>query len=95
MQQTIIIDDVLLKNATHCLAIDDINEVISVALRELIKNHPVIPQKRHQPEGQCNFSDGICGSPNTKTRKVLDNARLNIDVYTATDINDLFQQLNL
>jgi hypothetical protein len=80
MQQTITVDDALLKNATHCLAIDDINEVISVALRELIKNH----------EEQCHFSDGICGSPNTQTRKVLDDARLDIDVYTATDINDLF-----
>jgi hypothetical protein len=46
MQQTIIIDDELLNNATHCLAMDDINEIVNIALRELIKNHPIIDKKQ-------------------------------------------------
>lgn len=46
MQQTIIIDDELLNNATHCLAMDDINEIVTIALRELIKNHPIIDKKQ-------------------------------------------------
>ena len=47
MQQTIIIDDELLNNATHCLAMNDINEIVNIALRELIKNHPIIDKKSH------------------------------------------------
>jgi hypothetical protein len=46
MQQMIIIDDELLNNATHCLAMDDINEIVNIALRELIQNHPVSNNKQ-------------------------------------------------
>jgi Arc/MetJ family transcription regulator len=49
MQQIIMIDDELLNNATHCLAIDDINEIVNIALHELIKNHPVANIKINQP----------------------------------------------
>ena len=49
MQQMIMIDDELLNNATHCLAMDDINEIVNIALRELIKNHSVINKKFNQP----------------------------------------------
>ncbi|MDP3007994.1 MAG: type II toxin-antitoxin system VapB family antitoxin [Methylococcales bacterium] len=48
MRQIITIDDELLNNATHCLAMDDINEVINIALRELIKNHPAINKNSNQ-----------------------------------------------
>ena len=39
MQQTITINDKLLKNASQCVGIDDFNEIINLALLELIKNH--------------------------------------------------------
>lgn len=49
MRQIITIDDALLKSASYCLATDDINEVVAIALHELIKNHPVATDKRRQP----------------------------------------------
>ena len=51
MQQTIMIDDGLLENAANCLAIEDANEIVNAALRELIKNHstPVEKKRRRQP----------------------------------------------
>lgn len=48
MQQLVMIDDELLNNATHCLAIDDVNEIVSIALCELIKNHPIADIKTNQ-----------------------------------------------
>lgn len=48
MQRTITIDDTLLQNAAQCLAMEDVNQVISIALAELIQNHHV-PVKRRQP----------------------------------------------
>lgn len=48
MQQAITIDDGLLKDAADYLAIDDVNEIINAALRELIKNHPLKSYKQTQ-----------------------------------------------
>lgn len=47
--QQVLIDDTLLNEAAHCLALEDANEVVSIALRELINNHASIPKKRRQP----------------------------------------------
>jgi hypothetical protein len=47
--QQVLIDDTLLNEAAHCLSLEDTNEVVSIALRELINNHPPIPKKRRQP----------------------------------------------
>jgi hypothetical protein len=40
--QQVLIDDTLLNEAAHCLSLEDTNEVVSIALRELINNHPFL-----------------------------------------------------
>jgi hypothetical protein len=49
MQQTITINDTLLKNASQCVGIDDFNEIINIALHELIQNHQVVDKRRQPP----------------------------------------------
>jgi len=49
MQQTINLNDVLLKNASQCVGIGDFNEIINIALHELIKNHQVVDKRRQPP----------------------------------------------
>ena len=49
MQQTITINDTLLKSASQCVGIDDFNEIINSALHELIKNHQPIDKRRQPP----------------------------------------------
>jgi hypothetical protein len=49
MKQTIIINDKLLENASKCVGIEDVNEVIELALRELIAKHKTSFPKRRQP----------------------------------------------
>ena len=49
MQQTITINDTLLKNASQCVGIDDFNEIINIALHELIKNHQAVNKRRQPP----------------------------------------------
>ncbi len=49
MQQTITINGTLLKNASQCVGIDDLNEIINIALRDLIKNHQAVDKRRQPP----------------------------------------------
>ena len=49
MQQTITISDTLLKKASKCMGIDDFNEIVNIALQELIKNHQPIDKRRQPP----------------------------------------------
>jgi hypothetical protein len=49
MQKTITINDTLLKNASQCVGIDDFNEIINIALHELIKNHQAVDKRRQPP----------------------------------------------
>jgi hypothetical protein len=49
MQQTITISDTLLKNASQCVGVDDFNEIINLALHELIKNHQAVNKRRQPP----------------------------------------------
>ena len=49
MQQTITINDTSSKNASQRAGIDDFNEIISIALHELIKNHQVVDKRRQPP----------------------------------------------
>lgn len=49
MQQTITINDTLLKNASQCVGTDDFNEIINIALHELIKSHQVSGKRRQPP----------------------------------------------
>lgn len=49
MQQTITINDALLKNASQCVGVDDCNEIINIALHELIKNHQSVNKRRQPP----------------------------------------------
>lgn len=49
MQQTITVNDTLLKNASQCVGVDDFNEIINIALRELIQNHQAVDKRRQPP----------------------------------------------
>ncbi len=49
MQQTIVINDTLLKIASQCVGIDDCNEIVNIALHELIKNHQTGDKRRQPP----------------------------------------------
>lgn len=49
MQQTITINDTLFKNVSQCAGIDDFNEIINIALHELIKNHQAVDKRRQPP----------------------------------------------
>ncbi|MDP2178418.1 MAG: type II toxin-antitoxin system VapB family antitoxin [Methylobacter sp.] len=49
MQQTITINDTLLKNASQCVGVDDFNEIINIALHELIQNHQTVDKRRQPP----------------------------------------------
>lgn len=49
MQKTITINDTLLKNASQCMGIDDFNEIINIALHELIQNHQTVDKRRQPP----------------------------------------------
>ncbi|SJM89365.1 hypothetical protein CRENPOLYSF2_1150002 [Crenothrix polyspora] len=49
MQQTITINDTLLKNASQYAGTDDFNEIINIALHELIKSHQVSDKRRQPP----------------------------------------------
>ncbi|NOT84060.1 MAG: hypothetical protein HOP02_04600 [Methylococcaceae bacterium] len=49
MQQTIIINDKIFKNASRCAGLDDVNEVIKMALLEFNKNHQAAAKRRHPP----------------------------------------------
>lgn len=49
MQQTIVINDMLLRTASQCVGIDDYNEIVSIALHELIKNHQTGDKRRQPP----------------------------------------------
>jgi len=49
MQQTITIDDTLINCASQCMGIDDFNEIVNIALHELIKNHQPIDKRRQPP----------------------------------------------
>lgn len=45
MQQTITINDTLFKNASQCAGLDDVNEVVNMALFEFIQNHQVVVKR--------------------------------------------------
>ncbi len=60
MQQTITINDTLLKNASQCVGVDDFNEIINIALHELIQNHQTV-DKRRQPPGSIAGKGKIIG----------------------------------
>jgi hypothetical protein len=47
--QTVIVNDYLLKNAAQCIGIEDSNEVITIALQELILHHQPIIKRRQPP----------------------------------------------
>ncbi|WP_411727251.1 type II toxin-antitoxin system VapB family antitoxin [Methyloglobulus sp.] len=49
MQQTITINDTLLENASQCVGLEDVNEIINMALHELITNHQAIGKRRQPP----------------------------------------------
>ncbi|MCX7088372.1 MAG: type II toxin-antitoxin system VapB family antitoxin [Methylococcales bacterium] len=49
MQQTITISDTLFKNASQCAGLDDVNEVINMALLEFINNHQTVTKRRQPP----------------------------------------------
>lgn len=49
MQQTITINDTLLKNASQCVGVDDFNEIINIALHEFIQNHQTVDKRRQPP----------------------------------------------
>ena len=49
MQKTITINDNLLKNASQCIGVDDFNEIIDIALHELIKNRQTLDKRRQPP----------------------------------------------
>ncbi|SJM94943.1 type II toxin-antitoxin system VapB family antitoxin [Crenothrix polyspora] len=49
MQQTITVNDTLLKNASQYAGTDDFNEIINIALHELIKKHQVYGKRRQPP----------------------------------------------
>lgn len=49
MQKTITINDTLIKNASQCIGVDDFNEIINIALHELIKNHQALDKRRQPP----------------------------------------------
>lgn len=49
MQQTITINDTLFKNASQCVGLDDVNEVINLALLEFINNHQTVAKCRQPP----------------------------------------------
>lgn len=49
MQQTITINDTLLKNASQCVGVDDFDEIINIALHELIQNHQTVDKRRRPP----------------------------------------------
>lgn len=49
MQQTVIVNDTLLKNASQYAGTDDFNEIINIALHELIKNHQISGKHRQPP----------------------------------------------
>lgn len=49
MQQTITINDTLLKNASQCIGVNDFDEIINIALHELIQNHQTVGKRRQPP----------------------------------------------
>jgi len=49
MQKTININETLVKNASQCIGIDDFNELVNIALLELIENHPPRVKRRQPP----------------------------------------------
>ena len=49
MQQNITINDTLLKNASQFVGVDDFDEIINLALHELIKNHQAVNKRRQPP----------------------------------------------
>lgn len=49
MQLTITIDDDLLHAAAQCLAHEDVNRIVNIALAELILNHLLPLKDHHQP----------------------------------------------
>jgi Bacterial antitoxin of type II TA system, VapB len=49
MQQSITINDTLLENASKSVGLEDVNEVINLALHELITNHQTIGKRRQPP----------------------------------------------
>ena len=49
MQKTLTINDTLLENASKCLGLDDVNEIVNMALQELISNHKGAAKRRQPP----------------------------------------------
>lgn len=49
MQKTITINDTLLQNASKCVGLEDVNEIVDMALHELITNHQSIGKRRQPP----------------------------------------------
>lgn len=49
MQKTLTINDTLLENASKCVGLDDVNEVVNMALQELISSHKGTAKRRQPP----------------------------------------------
>lgn len=49
MQQTLTINDTLLKNAAQCVGLDDVNAIVNLALQELVEKHKNQGQRRFPP----------------------------------------------
>jgi Bacterial antitoxin of type II TA system, VapB len=49
MKQTININDILLEKASQCVGIADVNEIVDMALHELITNHQTVFKLRQPP----------------------------------------------
>ena len=49
MQKTITINEALLENASKSVGIEDVNEIVDLALHELITNHQAVAKRRQPP----------------------------------------------